>query len=588
METRRLDSSFPSEMLGMIFGHRHEDIFYAQMEPACSEFRGYKDYQCLRDLFDLTHVCSRWREIALANPALWATISLSWPMETIEMFIERAKAVGLRFFLNLFSGPRPRPNANNMTTDELETRGALISRHVPRIHEIYLHDRRELDHIGIGVVSLPISDLSSLYLPIVNSEAPTLKKVTIMSDRRSSSPIDDNKIQQLFLRHAPNLTHVRLKGVHIKLYDAPFTALTTLHLSTRGREEILYALKDIPVILAQFPSLEELHLTHPYALHPLDSVMFDDQSTYTHIVLPYCKVLQFSGMHTSQMLYLLENIKAPSLQSLRMLPADYIHMHPEESLLPNFPSWLHGFLRDVPSLDIAFQAGRVYLEFEFERDEVPCNWKFQLRKFPDVQDLNLWLTKFKGNLDILNPEELHVTQGPLWGSGEYWEPSLSVWRGILETLTRLRVVTAGLDNWMNNFFLALGDEDGFCPSLEEIEIHGAQFDGDSVRRMLMRRQGNGQRLKKLVLDIEPRRFRPKKNSDNHLLDELGDQCYQDPLELVDEFVGDTRFFYGVVSPPPKVAKEFSPEMLRLMSSPGMVAQMFENLASVQQDDNVAL
>lgn len=449
--------------------------------------------------------CSTWRKIALADSELWATLLLSWPMNVIKIFIERAKRVGLKIFLSLATAVgRPRIR-NDMSIYDLQLRGTLIARHMTHITELYLHDGRHWDKGNLHrIITPPISDLSSLYSVIANLEAPSLRKLTILSDRVLQTETDCNRIYGLFRGHAPNLTDLDLKGVQIRLFDTPFSALTSLNITTHCRGEVLYTMNDIPFVLAQFPRLESFHLVYsPFYPHIFSS---NNGPTYTHVLLPCCKSINISEMPAELMLRLFWSMEAPSLQSLRMSHPKSID-NTDKCLLRHFPPWLHNFFRDVPSLDFCFQTKGIWVGSAFERDGMRFYWLFNMPGIYNDLDIILWFIDFGEDVVLLNPERLNIRRGNNLRNSRPCQPSSSIWRGILDILPRLRMITAERNVPMEKFFRTLRDEDDededySATLLGVIDVNGAKGDKHRSKKLFLRRNGHGRRLQEVIVDLQ--------------------------------------------------------------------------------------
>lgn len=212
-------SSLPSELLSCIFGHLLPVIGPRLYRPTddCMAKRHDKTRNQIagatRDMISATHVCRRWRNVALANPTLWTFLWLENP-SWLQRMVERSKNAPLiivqtleRYpsddyirvlFPGLFRRLQPRrlslqlqSDLGSRTHDNLISIPTMLLRPAPSLEML------EIDAFYGGVNDAPLwRSLSRFPQNFLGGHAPSLRELSItnitLNTKLWGLPILDN------------------------------------------------------------------------------------------------------------------------------------------------------------------------------------------------------------------------------------------------------------------------------------------------------------------------------------------------------------------------------------------------------------
>ncbi|KDQ51122.1 hypothetical protein JAAARDRAFT_199344 [Jaapia argillacea MUCL 33604] len=239
----------------------------------------------LRSQAHLTHVCHRWREVALGYSRLWNTIATG-PADYVSSAISRARG---DLEVNLLSSPR-------LLALEVTTL-ALALRHTHQIRTLAI----SLDCNRVGALSA------------FSQPAPFLQTLVLLHSSYTRQPLLE---PVLFSGITPSLRRLCLRNVYFSWTSSIFRNLTTLRISTTSAD-YPGQLSDTIAALQQMSSLEILSLRHalPRATQEIPSstittlaslrhLEVQDQvdrcvELLAHLTLPNYPSLQFS-LHNSR------------------------------------------------------------------------------------------------------------------------------------------------------------------------------------------------------------------------------------------------------------------------------------------------
>ncbi|KAI0823179.1 hypothetical protein BC628DRAFT_1325374 [Trametes gibbosa] len=185
------------------------------------------------DLLPLTHVCRRWRTIALDTSSLWSTLcETSSTCTATRVFRTRARNAPLAVYVN-----------------SLQASTALV--------DILAHDASNVTELCLfGLLGAPAARLASELLAF---PAPRLERATVRCRAGYGGSADVvDPVVELWSGIAPCLKT-------LELHDLPFLpsnrlqSLTTLTLSWRA-VPIKYAFADLVELLGRAPALERVSL----------------------------------------------------------------------------------------------------------------------------------------------------------------------------------------------------------------------------------------------------------------------------------------------------------------------------------------
>ena len=179
----------------------------------------------------VTHVCHRWRQVALSDPNLWKTVVFDLGAEWAEEMLARSKATLIFYSRCLLFLPRV---WKRMSIDDEVT----LRKHLSHIRRLVLSGTRESLAPAVRAFNTPAPHLESLELPW-NGTQSRESCITLPSD--------------LFAHNAPKLRHVTLSDCAVP-WDSPlFRDLT--HLDIRVPPVITFP---APSDLLSIPTLERL------------------------------------------------------------------------------------------------------------------------------------------------------------------------------------------------------------------------------------------------------------------------------------------------------------------------------------------
>ena len=237
----------PDEVLLEIFERYYEttkhDVQYWEFHKRYDTFT--LDPFCV---IRLTHVCSRWRELAFRTPTLWNEVDMAWP-DWMVPYISLAKHVPLEL--------RNRIGVSNKKVVKCIT-SPDFSQQIRVIDLNFSYN----DYSMSSLDRIPTSSLSQLRDFHLR-----------LSDRRSQSEIGIN--MPSFVYHLPSSIHsLRMCGQYV--FRDPLTlfspALHTLELHLKHRTEFAQKIpiKDCIQALAKMHHLEELTLWDVFDDHHQD------------------------------------------------------------------------------------------------------------------------------------------------------------------------------------------------------------------------------------------------------------------------------------------------------------------------------
>ncbi|KAI0656852.1 hypothetical protein C8Q70DRAFT_319300, partial [Cubamyces menziesii] len=226
----------PPEILLIIFGHvmRSDKIHREHLQQGRRiENRRLRITRPLSALIGLTHVCKRWRDVALSAPALWTNIGGCGRRE-LDAFVARSRS------LPLFA---------HIVTESLADTAPVLAQHGGRMV------RLDLTVVGEKPQYAP---------PALQFSAPLLQCLTIAFECQSHSPLE-LFTTVLFRTGVSDLKALALIHVNNFIPRNHFPHLTHLYIGTGcglaepGSEKATMC--ELFQLLANTPALQHLHLT---------------------------------------------------------------------------------------------------------------------------------------------------------------------------------------------------------------------------------------------------------------------------------------------------------------------------------------
>ncbi|OBZ66056.1 hypothetical protein A0H81_13968 [Grifola frondosa] len=215
--------SLPPEILSTIF----------QYVPNCSGILDDGDdddpmwassYVDTVDIIPLTHVCHRWREVALSTPSLWCSISDLDP----AAFLERSGS------MDLFLAITKDPKADHLIYDFLRSCGSRIR----GLHWFYIEDTPLCYHLAFPIPRLRVLKIHCGYLSMSVESPGTF----------------------LFHGHTPLLEYASIRSC-LWVPSESILSLTHLRLSDIPSSDANPGVDAILLLLSRTPNLEDLVIT---------------------------------------------------------------------------------------------------------------------------------------------------------------------------------------------------------------------------------------------------------------------------------------------------------------------------------------
>ncbi|KDQ56763.1 hypothetical protein JAAARDRAFT_207835 [Jaapia argillacea MUCL 33604] len=252
----------PPELLSRIFGILSRDKLGSVLRPVEKEGRDAPEFRGLR-WFRVTHVCRRWRNVALGCAPIWCEV-FSFPNQFLQEVLKRSKSALLVTSLLNFPGEK------DLSRKQAQ-RGLLA---------LSLFERTRVFRLGSPVAFF---EPFALRIP---PKAPYLEAL----DLRQGSPVKQNATLPILKSgHAPLLKIARLANCAVPWETPLFDRLVSLNLfnvrGTSPNSSIAFA-----KALGRMTSLERLVLRN-YGLSAGDGPMLPA----TPILLPKLTSLKIYG-----------------------------------------------------------------------------------------------------------------------------------------------------------------------------------------------------------------------------------------------------------------------------------------------------
>ncbi|KAJ8595254.1 hypothetical protein M405DRAFT_807554 [Rhizopogon salebrosus TDB-379] len=267
-------SSIPPEILGAVFVHLARQV-QSRYSPDAPEALSW---------LSVGHVCRHWRDVALANPHLWATPFLNSTKGTEEMLLRSKMAP-----LILRSGRRYRIECVQKAFE-----------HVERLQEVTLDCS---NHLTPHIVGL-LGKLSSC-------STPNLKSLSLDGGlgRRPRIAIPTSFA-------APSLRRLQLNHCDLSWASPVLTGLTVLDIKTMSAE-CLPTLDGLISVLRRMPTLQTLCLESALPTLPLGTKSLPQAPRAANVRLPHLEQLRLVGKML-EVVNVLARVELPSSPRLEV------------------------------------------------------------------------------------------------------------------------------------------------------------------------------------------------------------------------------------------------------------------------------
>lgn len=445
----------PTEVVGLIF-----KSLWRQTAPHPQlDIETWPWYDAIQPcIVRITHVCRRWRAIALDIPMLWSRIDdRVWPR--VLAFLQRSRSVPIAVSICLRSG--------------------LVD------HDLLLkssHDR--LQRLDIRLEEADIFVASRLDFPV-----PCLEVFTLQCEKYNS--VGEKHQPLLFCGETPSLRAMALLHVRHWLPANHFPNLVHLNISYFFMEEL--PLTVVTNLLSHCPRLESLHCGQIWSYLLFD---LDLRPPAAPVPLPKLRSISSSGGTLQGAQALLSSLILPRNVRIRIHNAPVqSHTTARENLLPSLT-----FLAPLTRLELAADSSRLYFLAESE-DDTAAVWIQAAWDGGEPSVWYEWLHSLGEMLPLTAIRTLRI--------------SLRDWTLLppLEHMASLSVlgVMSFPDDGTPEVMVAAvcaaltppSDPDGVlpCPNLSTLSFQLIAAQGlDEVAPMLARRAESACRLSRLVVD----------------------------------------------------------------------------------------
>ncbi|GBE84943.1 hypothetical protein SCP_0701250 [Sparassis crispa] len=266
----------------------------------------------------VSHVCRRWRDIAIQNPMLWSTIHFEKGMERSKVYLDRSRGVPLHVVVDFMSANTKQSSRRDYNRwRHLVDIFALIFPHVSRWRTFRLMLKEHMNMklsieelCGCGAAPL----LEELYLDV--AEAKYYFLIPVICNPKHQEPI-------MFRGFAPKLTHVSIRGAPVPWNRFDFVGgMVRLELAYHSHA-FRPNFDAFAHMLCTSPELHTLILRNSGPIHcfkVLDGHIVPDDIGFRTISLPSVKklVLTFEGDDAASVPSLVECLELPNVTDLQL------------------------------------------------------------------------------------------------------------------------------------------------------------------------------------------------------------------------------------------------------------------------------
>ncbi|ETW76406.1 hypothetical protein HETIRDRAFT_480534 [Heterobasidion irregulare TC 32-1] len=254
-----------------------------------------------------THVCRRWREVALACPYLWSEVTSLRRLNGILELIRRAKNVDLTFDID-----ETFPTTNVIL-------GQLVT-HIGRTQTLKLEiDYRNWRWCNSLLMSKPAPALQSLQLVSTTDIEYQLPSDMFMG---TCPPLRSLSLRRCFVNFSSPLFHCEL--THLTLIDICAFVDEENGFTKNYTTELLNALRELPCLL-------ELHISRP---SPPWVVVDSNLASHATIPLPHLKLLYLEA-HVNYCSGLVSHFVLPYFTRLKLSSELWETIPPIEATVEN-------------------------------------------------------------------------------------------------------------------------------------------------------------------------------------------------------------------------------------------------------------
>ena len=303
--------TLPNEVLIEIF--THATTSQRQHQSLDMRFLSLRPYVEVEPLLNLTHVCKRWRNVAINFAPLWTFVDCH-DLDMLETFAERAKSLPLSLCLDTHG---------TTTSQDMEDSDAVVYSPVSDVLKPLAHRLRRLD-----VFWDPQSTMETLRDKepprwITSLEMPVLECLNIVIDTSEHDIIrrwtfSESALILLFAEMRSSLRALAIEGSTWWVPRNDFLHLTHLYLSFIKHDYVDVSI--VLAILSKAPNLESLHLADlEFAAHEGPAVLddYDASAPDRKLDLKHLSSILLSGVDCAALLMLCPHLALPSPLAIR-------------------------------------------------------------------------------------------------------------------------------------------------------------------------------------------------------------------------------------------------------------------------------
>ncbi|KAG8899667.1 hypothetical protein FRB99_006510 [Tulasnella sp. 403] len=253
----------------------------------------------------VSHVCKRWRRIALDTAMLWTRITFREgpPYEKVSEWVRRSRNCELEVKIDAEAGPTKLDELNNM-----ETALKIVKPHAGRIN-------------SLSIRTAYMSDLMHVVAYFSDSIAMPLRYLSLAVDEVDGNLLDSVELaehQDLLARTLSGVVWISLKRVALPYDSQAFRGLESLKLSGLNIEGETPSYIEIHNMLLHSPRLKSLDI-ESVDVADMDEVP-DPRLVPVH--LPELEDFVVTQLELQVLIFLFSIVDAPNLELIRLRELD--------------------------------------------------------------------------------------------------------------------------------------------------------------------------------------------------------------------------------------------------------------------------
>ena len=265
------------------------------MELALVELISISSFYYLQNLCVLTGISSRWRDVAIESPRLWAYLSSANTPELNEILLKRSKNAPLRVSVEYAM--------HNDTTLRAFVENVLTQAH--RIKNFYYQDSPQRLTQLQGLFSVPAPSLETFE---IDPEEPKYRAHSLLALHLVEQT--QEVMPQLFAAQAPNLKTLRLMQVSVPWDSSIFGPILTCLVLGNQPHGVWPTMETWMNVLCRCNNLEELSISN-FGIIPVPTV-----PDIPMVQLPYLSYMMARGIQHNIITNMISLIKVNNFERI--------------------------------------------------------------------------------------------------------------------------------------------------------------------------------------------------------------------------------------------------------------------------------